>query len=563
VNSSKAVRTKSEKYDVAILGTGMAGGILGAVLTRNGLKVLLLDAGVHPRFAVGESTTPLASGLIRIIADRYQVPEIRPLSSFRDVQKQVSRNCGRKQNFGFIYHREGQPQDPEQINQLVVPSVLRTETHLFRQDVDAYLFQVAVKYGAESRLATSITDVEIDPADGVLLTSDQGDRFRASYVIDASGFRSPLAENFGLRENPTRAKTHSRTMFTHMIGVRPFDDAPSAVRHNKPSPWHNGTLHHIFDGGWIWVIPFGNHPGSLNALCSVGLTLDPRAYPEGDVPPGAEFDSFLRRFPDIAWQFQDAAAVRPWVSTGRLQYSAKQVIGDRFCLTSHAAGFVDALYSRGLVSTLELINSLAWRLITAAQEDDWSTERFTYLEDLQQGQFDFHDSQVYSSFVSFRDYDLWNAMNRTWQLGTMLGNVVIEDAYFRFVQSGDADVFKELEQSDAPGSPFPISPEFNELGILSRQQCELVENGSLQPQQAASQIFAKIRQANYVPPSFGFGEPGQRCFNASPSKMAKNFVWSRTHAPDQIGKMMTRATASLIRTRIRPDLGVRMTRNAS
>jgi hypothetical protein len=36
-------------YDVAILGSGMAGGMLGAVLARNGVKVLLIDAGVHPR----------------------------------------------------------------------------------------------------------------------------------------------------------------------------------------------------------------------------------------------------------------------------------------------------------------------------------------------------------------------------------------------------------------------------------------------------------------------------------------------------------------------------------
>lgn len=543
---------RDDQYDVAILGSGIAGGMLGAVLARNGVKVLLLDAGTHPRFAIGESTIPFTSGMTRIIADRYGVPEIKPLSSFRGVQKHVSRNCGRKQNFGFIYHREGAAQDPQQINQLVVPSVLRTESHLFRQDVDTYLFQVAVKYGAHTRLATRIVDVEIDPDSGAVLRSDRGEEFRASYVVDAGGFRSPLADKFELREVPTRARVHSRSIFTHLIGVRPFDKAPAARGHDQPNPWHNGTLHHVFDGGWMWVIPFDNHPDSLNPLCSVGLTLDPRVHPKSDLPPEEEFQRFLRRFPDIAWQFEDAKPVRPWVSTGRLQYSAKQIVGDRFCLTSHAAGFIDPLYSRGMTNTLELINILAWRLIAAAQDGDWSTERFEFLETLQQGLFDFHDDIVYSSFVAFRDYELWNAVNRTWQLGTMLGNVVIEDAYYRYSRTGDDKVFLDLEQSRYPGSPFPVSPKFNELGVFTRQACQSVESGALAPRDAAAQIFGKIGEADYLPPSFGFGDPARRCFSASPGKMARNAMWSRTQAPPEIGGMMTRATAGLVRMRLRP-----------
>ena len=549
---STSTPARGDRYDVAIMGSGIAGGMLAAVLARNGVSVLLLDAGTHPRFVIGESTIPFTSGMTRIIADRYDVPEIKPLSSFRGVQKHVSRNCGRKQNFGFIYHQQGRSQHPEQVNQLVVPSILRTESHLFRQDVDAYLFHTAVKYGARPRLNTKIVDVDIDPGDGAVLRSDRGEEFRAQYVVDASGFRSPLADKYALRETPTRARTNSRSIFTHMIGVRPYDDAPSAQKHGQPNPWHNGTLHHVFDGGWMWVIPFDNHPDSHNPLCSVGINFDPRVHPRGDASPEQEFDAFLKRFPDIAWQFADARPVRPWVATGRLQYSAKQVVGERFCLTSHAAGFIDPLYSRGMTNTMELINVMAWRLIDAARDGDWSTERFEYLETLQQGLFDVHDDLAYSSYVAFRDYDLWNAVNRTWQLGTMLGNIVIEDAYYRFSRTGDKSVFLDLEQSEFPGSPFPVSRRFNELGAFTREACKGVEEGSTTPKEAAEAIFAEIGRADYLPPSFGFSEPGNRCFNASPSKMVRNAVWSRREAPPQIGGMMTRATAGLVRMRVRP-----------
>ncbi|MFD0430980.1 NAD(P)-binding protein [Streptomyces zhihengii] len=52
-------KTPENQYDVAILGSGMAGGMLGAVLARNGVKVLLLDAGTHPasRWASRRSRT--------------------------------------------------------------------------------------------------------------------------------------------------------------------------------------------------------------------------------------------------------------------------------------------------------------------------------------------------------------------------------------------------------------------------------------------------------------------------------------------------------------------------
>ncbi|WP_207928975.1 tryptophan 7-halogenase [Actinomadura sp. 6K520] len=552
MQSNTSAPRRAEHFDVAILGSGMAGGMLGAILARNGVSVLLLDAGVHPRFAVGESTIPYTSGMTRLIADRYRVPEIMPLSSFKGIRRHVSANCGRKQNFGFVYHREGRPQNREEVNQLVVPAALRTETHLFRQDIDAYLFHVAVKYGATPRLNTRIEDIEIDPDSGAVLRGARGEEFRASYVVDGSGFRSPLAEKFELRETPTRARTHTRTIFTHMIGVTPFDDAPAAKRHDQPNPWHNGTLHHVFDGGWLWVIPFDNHPGAINKLCSVGLTFDPRVHPKEDgVSPEQEFNAFLERFPQIAHQFKEAKAVRPWVSTGRLQYSAKQVVGERYCLTSHAAGFIDALYSRGLTNTLELVNALGWRLIAASRDGNWSLERFGYLEALQQGLFDFHDDLVFSSFVGFGDYELWNATCRTWMLGTMLGNVMLEDAYYRFAKTGDEKVFLDLENSKHPGSPLPVSEGFNELGIATRELCESVREGTVTADAAAARILGRIKDADYIAPAFRLGERDTRCFNMTPLKMAKNAIWCRREAPPEIGPRMIRASKGLVRMRFR------------
>lgn len=521
-----------ERYDVAILGAGMAGGMLGAVLARNGVKVLLIDAGTHPRFAVGESTIPYTSAMTRIVGERYEVPEIVHMASFRGIQDHVSPMSGRKQNFGFVYHREGQDQNPDEINQLVVPEWQRTESHLFRQDTDAYLFHLAVRYGVTPLLGTRIADIETGP-DGAVLRSDRGVEYRAEYLVDGSGFRSPVADAFGLREEPTRARHHSRTLFTHMVGVTPYDDAPSAAGHQQPSPWHHGTLHHVFDGGWLWVIPFDNHDDAISPLCSVGLTFDERVFPK-DGSPQEEFDAFLEKFPQIAEQFTDARAVRPWVATGRLQYSSSNTVGERYCLTAHAAGFIDALYSRGLTNTLEVVNSLAWRLIEASRDGDWSTERFEYIDRLQQGLYDVHDDLVYSSFVGFKHYDLWNAVTRVWESTSIMPTMTVERAYRRFMENRDEQILKDLEQTTTPGLPAPVGEDISSLLTLTRSTCQAVEAGGLEPAEAAELLFEQLRESKFLPEPFALGDPDNKCFEATPELLGQALEWGRTKAPEHI-----------------------------
>src|SRR5690606_31704215 len=85
----------SMKYDFVIMGTGISGSIMGAILARSGATVLMIDAGVHPRFAIGESTIPATSRMLSFIADRYDVPELAHLASFADIRKHIGTTCGR------------------------------------------------------------------------------------------------------------------------------------------------------------------------------------------------------------------------------------------------------------------------------------------------------------------------------------------------------------------------------------------------------------------------------------------------------------------------------------
>ncbi len=47
-----------EDADVIVLGAGFAGSMIALVLHQLGRRVVLVERGRHPRFALGESSTP-------------------------------------------------------------------------------------------------------------------------------------------------------------------------------------------------------------------------------------------------------------------------------------------------------------------------------------------------------------------------------------------------------------------------------------------------------------------------------------------------------------------------
>lgn len=534
---------KTNECDVMILGSGIAGSVLGAILARHGAKVVLADAATHPRFAVGESMIPQLVAFLHMLAVRYDVPEIKTLADVKSVNTKISTTSGVKRHFGFMFHRPGEEPDPRESNQFTIPRTLTESSHLFRQDSDAYMFYVAAKYGCETRQQWRAMEVDFDD-DGVTVVGHTGERFRARYLVDASGFRSPLAEKLALRDQPCRFKHHSRSLFTHMIGVKPFDEVSRhAPRDRPPVPWHEGTMHHIIERGWFWIIPFDNTKYSRNPLCSVGLTIDPRRYPKpDDVSPEEEFYHFLEQFPAVARQFEGARRVREWVSTGRLQYSSRQTVGYRWCLMSHAAGFIDPLFSRGLSNTMEVINALAYRIIDALRDDDFAVERFEYVERLEQGLLEYNDELVNCSFISFSNFKLWDAVFRLWGSGTTPATMRITRALMHY-QLNDRDdrYIRELENSPYTGLWWPDSEKVARLLNTAIELCEKYEIGEIEGDAAGDQLFAAIQECDVVPHPLGWKKREIRYVFPGAPQMARFMAWATTSAPPEI-KVLGRDT---------------------
>ncbi len=523
-------------FDIAILGTGIGGTLLGSILAANGLDVLLLEQGVHPRFTIGESTIPETTLLLRLMAKRYGVPEIAHLCSFHQVRAHISQACGVKRNFSFHYHSPGKPNDPRQTTQFhTLAPPFGPDIHFFRQDTDAYFLMVAARYGATVRQQTPIQEIRFAD-DRVELTAAGGERFHARYVVDAGGMQAPIAKLLGLRQEPCPLHTRSRTIFTHMVGVPPYDSCAVPRReHGLTSPLAQGTLHHLFDGGWIWVIPFDNHPTATNSLCSVGLTLDLEQYPEPTGPPEEEFHQMISRFPTIARHLGQARPIRPWTASGRLQYLAPQLVGDRFGLLPHASTFIDPLFSSGLAITMSAINGFAARLIAAKSDGDFSGERFRYVETWTGKLFDYYDHLVSGAYVAFRDFRLWNAWHRLWMLGSLYGGAGLFEILSRYDRSHDPAVFDLFETPPYRGIQAIDFEPFQQLFAESHREIEAVRTHQRSPDEAAKNIFTRLTESGLCPQPWQLTDPEHRAIGELTFlPMARLVAWGRRHSPASV-----------------------------
>lgn len=523
--------------DVAVLGAGFAGLITALILARQGHRVVVIERGEHPRFAIGESGIKETSLALSWLAERYDLPELDNLTSAARVQQRVSRACGQKRSFSFLWHEEGEAHRPEHAVQVGSPRApYGFDVHYYRQDVDQYLLLHATRRGVEVRQRTAVESVELDEAGATVHTSDGGS-LRVRAVLDGTGFRSVLGQTHGAPEQPCAARTHSRALFTHMVGVPAYDDRVASHRDcGLAQRMSLGTLHHVFAGGWMWVIPFNNIEGSSNPSCSVGLCLDPRVFPDTGLAPAEEFAQVVARFPSVAAHLEGARPVRPWVGTRRLQYRFRRPTMGRAVLLPHAIGFVDPLFSRGLYLTVSGIAALAPPLLAALDSDTFRAEDFAPYADQMGAAVEATDRLVATSYRSFSSFELWNAWHRVWGLG-----VFIESLRWIHGRAGLA-----AGHSTPPGGPgLPLDlPEYAELFA----QAEALVLGAEDPAAAAADILGLLQRCAICPPNFAYGDPARRFLDMTDPVATLRFLWwSRREAPADFRARFTLGPAAMAR----------------
>lgn len=356
----------SSTCDVAIIGSGFAGSLLALIARRLGCSVVLLEKSRHPRFVIGESSTPLADLLWLELSQRYDLPRLAPLAkwgTWRATYPQLA--CGLKRGFSFYHHRLGHPfaADPTRRDQLLVaasPSDVLADTHWYRPDFDQFLVHEAQAAGVEYRDQCEVTRVVPEPGGHGLHLRAAGreSMLRAGFVVDASNQRGPVARSLGLVEEPLPHLPPTQGLFTHFRGVERLEDLPvePGVR-AAPFPVDDAAVHHVFDGGWIWVLRF------VNGITSAGVSsTDAVAGRFGFAEGASAWRRLLDALPTVARQFASAEPVRPFVHAPRLAFQTSPAAGERWALLPSAAGFVDPLLSSGFTLNLLGIGRLAMGL---------------------------------------------------------------------------------------------------------------------------------------------------------------------------------------------------------
>ena len=491
---------QSQHYELVIIGGGIVGSMLAAAMSRNGVKVLVLEAGTHPKFAIGESMILETSEIMRSLAFVFDVPELEFFSA-EHFMPVIGGTHGVKRHFSYLPHREGEAFRTEDVIQAVIPQwPYGHELHIYRQDSDYFYIGVAIKYGATVRQNTAVIDVVTD-ADRVSIDTRDGACFTADYVVDASGYRSIIAEKKGLRRRDLH--THTRGLFTHMIGVRSLhSNAQSTKEMGIPFSLAEGTLHHVFEGGWLWVIPFNNHKASTNDLCSVGLLLDPRIHGQSptNLSPEEEFTTFVGRFPCIARHLDGARAVRDWVRADRLQYSSSEVVGDRYCLLGHAAGFVDPLFSKGLYTSLASMLTFGRHFLRARRSADYSRAQFLDVEAQTLRYICSNDRLVANAIKCFAHADLWRVYSVVWILGAYLELVRLttyRQSLLKHCESVDERIDYKIPELRLVGGGYSA---FDALSGEIDQRIELLDTSNENAVIAATEyIRARLLSEKWIP----------------------------------------------------------------
>jgi tetracycline 7-halogenase / FADH2 O2-dependent halogenase len=364
--------------DIAILGSGFGGTLLALIARRLGFTVALRERGTHPRFAIGESSTPLADFKLAAIAERFGLDWLRPFTKYGTWKATYPNvRCGMKRGFSFFRHVAGQRFTPNHANDnaLLVaasPENALADTHWLRADFDAHLVGRALDAGVAylDRLEINAIRHELGwQVHGMRLA--EAIELRAEFVIDATGDAQMLGRTLGLESVASaELRTRSRALYSHFTGVARWRDVlreehgeSSTGAH--PFPCDAAALHQIIDGGWMWVLRFDD------GVTSAGFSLDPDVHPlrSGEAPE-AEWQRLLNSYPSLARQFAGAAPIRAFTRTGRLQRRLSRAAGADWALLPHAVGFLDAWLSPGIAQTLFAVERLG-RILA----EDWRTPR--------------------------------------------------------------------------------------------------------------------------------------------------------------------------------------------
>lgn len=398
------------RYDVVILGGGLAGLCLARQLLLNSNKeILLLEKlpDVPPaRQKVGEATVQLSG---------YY------LSKTLDLEEHLLREHFIKYNLRFYWKTPGcDNKSYEDYSQAYIREMSNVASYqLDRNKLEAEILRLNREsprftfQGGISKLDAKLSQSQ-QPHE--LSFEAGGTRFEllTDWLVDTTGRAKFLARRLGLtKSNPIR---HGATFFwvDGLLNIEKLTDLSHLQQLNHKNrrmlghiPVWLATNHFMGEGFWFWTIP-------LQGKTSLGLVYDREKVPEDQVSSTEKVIEWIsREFPLFAKELRSRKVIDQGMYRD-FSYDCRQTISaDRWALAGEAGRFTDPLYSPG-GDLISLYNTLITDAILSRNQDELAIKVRLY----ELLMWAFYEAYVPSYAVSYEalgDQECF-AMKYSWEL---------------------------------------------------------------------------------------------------------------------------------------------------
>lgn len=406
--------TTQKEPDVIVVGGGPSGSTAATLIAQKGHSVTLLERDRFPRFHIGESLIPQTYWVLQRLKMLDKLKGSRFIKKF-SVQF-VSDKGRLSEPFYFLEHN---PHESSQTWQVL------------RSDFDHKMLRNAQEQGVDVREGVRVIEVlfEGDRAVGVRCQDEAGSEhtLRAKVIVDASGQSSLIQSRLGLREwDPVLKKA---ALWTYWEG---------AYRDTGPDEGATMVLQVQGKKGWFWYIPLHDNIISVGVVAAHEYLFKDRPEPDHE----AIYHTEVSRCPGLIPRLQGAKRAGPFRAAKEYSYRTRQVAGDGWVLVGDALGFLDPLYSSGVLLALRSGEYAADAVTAALAKGDtsesalrgWEQEYFTGMERMRKLVCAYYDGFSFGRFV--QRYPHWKGK---------ITDLLIGDLF----KDGFEEVFEKIDEMKA------------------------------------------------------------------------------------------------------------------
>jgi flavin-dependent dehydrogenase len=328
--------------DVVVIGGGPAGSTVSTLLAQKGLRVELFERERFPRFHIGESLIPETYWVLERL---NMLPKMQQSHFVKKYSVQFV-NASGKLSAPF-YFWDNKPHACSQTWQVV------------RSEFDQMMLENAREHGVLAHEGVRVMDVHFDEDRAVGVTVRESDGSLrdvvARVVVDASGQAGLIQNRLRLRVwDPILNKGAIWTYYEGAYRDTGRDEGATMVIQTPDKK------------GWFWYIP------QHDDIVSVGVVAPFDYLFKNRVSFQQTYDEEVERCSAVKDRIANARRVTGHFATKDYSYRATRVAGDGWVMIGDAWGFLDPLYSSGVLLALRSGEMAADAIVEGLGKNDTS-----------------------------------------------------------------------------------------------------------------------------------------------------------------------------------------------